>query len=123
METNKRMEALLSYLNIDAAKFAKQIGKERPQAIYDVLNGKTKNISNALCSQILSVFPQINKVWLLTGAGAMIAANNNDVNKDVVDKFSDKDVRYLIDKVIEQAEEIGKLRQQLAAITQGNSDL
>lgn len=117
METNKRMEALLSYLNIDAAKFAKQIGKERPQAIYDVLNGKTKNISNALCSQILSVFPQINKVWLLTGAGAMIAANNNDVNKDVVDKFSDKDVRYLIDKVIEQAEEIGKLRQQLAAMS------
>lgn len=111
MEANERIEALLSYLNIDAAKFAKQIGKERPQAIYDILNCKTRSISNALCSQILSVFPQVNKVWLLTGVGNMIEAPI-----EAQDKFTDKDVKYLIDKLIEQAEEIGKLRQQLAAI-------
>lgn len=66
---------LLIYSKLSAKGFAEKIGLDRPQAIYDILNGKTKGISRAMENKILSVFPEVNKTWLLTGEGEMLRSS------------------------------------------------
>lgn len=63
---------LLIYSELNAKSFSEKIGLERPQAIYDILKGKTKSISLAMQDKILSVFPELNRTWLMTGEGEML---------------------------------------------------
>ena len=66
------IEALADYLKISVAELSQKAGYERAQSFYDVLNGKTKNISPKMANNIVSAFPEINKDWLLTGNGEML---------------------------------------------------
>ena len=68
---------LLDYSELNAKQFAERIGLERPQAIYDIQKGKTKSISSSMANKILSVFPELNKSWLLSGEGNMLKSNVN----------------------------------------------
>ena len=63
---------LLDYSKLNAKQFSEKLGKKRSQAIYDIISGKTKRISEKLASQIISEFPEINRTWLLTGEGEML---------------------------------------------------
>lgn len=63
---------LLEYSMMNPKKFSEKIGLLRPQAIYDIQNGKTKNISPSMADKIISVFPEIDRGWLLTGEGEML---------------------------------------------------
>ncbi len=69
---NERMLALLKYSNMSAAKFAITIGCKTKQSVYEILNGRTKNLSPRMKSNILSYFPDVNEYWLLTGEGPML---------------------------------------------------
>lgn len=66
---SERLEKIMNDKGLNAKKFSEAIGLNRPQAIYDIMNGKTANISNTMAVKIVSVFPDINKTWLLTGDG------------------------------------------------------
>lgn len=70
--TSDIINKLLIYSKLNAKSFSEKIGLERPQAIYDILKGKTKSISLAMQDKILSVFPELNRTWLLTGEGEML---------------------------------------------------
>ena len=72
MNAAQRLEAILNYYGINAKSLSEKCGYGRPQGIYDVQNGKTKEISTTMANKILSVFPELNRVWLLTGEGNMI---------------------------------------------------
>lgn len=67
---------LLIYSELNAKSFSEKIGLERPQAIYDILKGKTKSISFAMQDKILSAFPELNRTWLMTGEGEMLKGEN-----------------------------------------------
>lgn len=69
---------LLEYSEMNPKKFSEKIGLMRPQAIYDIQNGKTKNISPGMVDKIISVFPEIDRVWLLTGEGEMLKEGAGD---------------------------------------------
>lgn len=69
---------LLEYSEMNPKKFSEKIGLMRPQAIYDIQNGKTKNISQGMVDKIISVFPEIDRVWLLTGDGEMLKEGAGD---------------------------------------------
>ena len=69
------IEALADYLKISVAELSQKAGYERAQSFYDVLNGKTKNISPKMAKNIVSAFPEVNKDWLLTGNGEMLVQN------------------------------------------------
>lgn len=73
------LTALLDHYQTNASKFSKDIGLERPQALYDVLHGKTRYISRNLQRSILKTYPEINRLWLTTGEGPM---TNIPVNND-----------------------------------------
>ena len=66
------IDTLLDELNLNPKSFADSIGLDRPQAIYDIQKGKTKSISSSMVNKILSVYPQFNMFWLLTGNGPML---------------------------------------------------
>ena len=75
MGADKKIDEILKYLGISAKAFAESLGYERPQIIYDIQKGKTKRISEDLSIKIVSVYKSINKVWLLTGEGEMLNAD------------------------------------------------
>lgn len=72
------IEALAEYLKISVAELSQKAGYERAQSFYDVLNGKTKNISPKMANNIVSAFPEINKDWLLTGNGEMLIEEDDE---------------------------------------------
>lgn len=73
------LSKLLSYSELNVKTLSEKIGLGRPQAIYDIQKGKTKNISQSMADKIISVFPDINRVWLLTGEGEMLKTLRNGV--------------------------------------------
>lgn len=72
MEGSKVLESILNHLNMRPKAFSDAIGNEKPQAIYDIQKGKTKNISESMAIKIISVFPEFNKSWLMSGDGEML---------------------------------------------------
>ena len=75
MNAAQKIDAILNHLHISAKSFADKLGYERPQIIYDIQKGKTKRISPELANKIISVFPEINRSWLLADDGEMLRAN------------------------------------------------
>lgn len=67
-----RIEELARRFELSIAEIASACKYERPQAFYDVVNEKTKNISPKMASRILSAFPSVSESWLLTGEGEML---------------------------------------------------
>ena len=78
MDTHIIMAEVVKYSGLTAAEFATKIGAKTKQAIYDVLNGKTKNISASMKGKILSCHPEINESWLLTGEGTMLKSSSSE---------------------------------------------
>lgn len=72
MTASEQIQKVLEHLNINAKAFSEMIGYKRPQIIYDIINMRTKRISEPLAIQITSVFPEISKTWLLAGEGEML---------------------------------------------------
>ena len=66
------LNKLLEYSKLNGKSFSEKIGLIRPQAIYDIQNGKTQNISASMANKIISAFPEVNKSWLFTGDGEML---------------------------------------------------
>jgi hypothetical protein len=74
----KVMNQVLEHLGIKANQLAHNIGLNRAQAIYDVLNpNKNVGISKKMAERIVEKYPQINKTYLLMGEGEML---KNDTN-------------------------------------------
>ena len=66
------IDKILDYTKLNPKSFSERIGLDRPQAIYDIQSGKTKTISPRMADKIISVFPEIDRVWLLTGEGEIL---------------------------------------------------
>ncbi|MCT4330913.1 hypothetical protein HZP13_14435 [Elizabethkingia anophelis] len=73
------LNKLSEYLNVSTAELAETIGYDRPQSLYDVINGKTKRISQKMADKILDKFPNINSVWILTGEGNMLLNESKNI--------------------------------------------
>ena len=72
MNASERIALLLEMYELNAKALSERLGMKRPQAIYDILNGKTKSITEKITIKIISVFPEVNKTWLLTGEGDIV---------------------------------------------------
>lgn len=90
---------------------------------------KAKNsIGSAILENILTTYTDLNPEWLLTGKGKMLREEDNLLNNkapasppDIVDKLFQK----LEEKEKElrvQAEEIGKLKQEIAQLKESSSN-
>ena len=72
MEANERISAILNHYGLSAKALSDKLGLDRAQAIYDILSGKTKSITEKMANKIISVFSDISKSWLMSGEGDML---------------------------------------------------
>jgi len=83
MNAGEIIGAILEIKGLNAKSFSERIGLDRPQAIYDIQKGKVRSVSAKMCDKILSVYPDLNRVWILTGEGPMfIDMVGDEVNGD-----------------------------------------
>lgn len=79
MDASNKINSLLEYLDLNAKSFSESLGYQRPQVIYDIIKGKTKRISPELANKITSVYPKINKAWLLADEGEMLKGGDEQL--------------------------------------------
>ena len=73
------IETLAEHFKVTVSELAQKAGYERAQSFYDVISGKTKNISPKMADKIVAAFPEISKDWLLTGNGSMLITQIEEV--------------------------------------------
>jgi uncharacterized coiled-coil protein SlyX len=80
MELHERIKKVVEYSGLSIPKFAVLVGFKTPQAVREILNGRTKTLSDAAQMKILQAFPGVSRSWLLTGEGEML--NNEHIEHD-----------------------------------------
>ena len=117
MTAKEVLEEVLSYTEMSVNSLASEIGLTRAQALYDIQNEKTKSITKSMADRINQKFPELSRVWLLTGEGPMMVGDNQMSRERCIDRFD----KYMIysglndNQVTKDAElsvgTIGKSRQ------------
>ncbi len=72
MTPGEKLEALARHFGLNIKELSERCGYVRPQALYDVTSGKTRNVSPKMANKIFAAFPQVNRAWLLQGEGRML---------------------------------------------------
>lgn len=87
--------------------------------------GGESEIGGDKIAKILTVFPEINPIWLLTGQGEMLAGASTSVsapqeadNSFLYNMYKEKEA-----KIEAQAEQIGALKQQVKTLEKQLEDL
>ena len=111
---------ILEYSGLNPKSFSEKIGLDRPQAIYDIQKGKTKNISPNMADKIVSAFPEINRTWLLTGEGEMLNPTpgitqhqNGGSNNSQTVTMGQADVGRFLDEIAAQRRMTEKAQEQI----------
>lgn len=76
MSNWERLEKVIQYLGFNVNSFAKEIGLNRAERLYQIKRGNYA-ISKNLASTIAVHFPDINEAWLITGEGNMLKDGDN----------------------------------------------
>ena len=90
MNQRERIEELPNLLGMNLNEIAQRIGEPNGTKFYQILNNRN-GISKNLSSKILTTFPQINEIWLLTGKGEKL---NYEIKHNVI-----KEENYVLGKV------------------------
>lgn len=80
----QRLEQVLYWTGLSTYDFAKRIGMENPQELYRLRQEKG-GISNALADRIHAAYPQLSRLWLLSGIGCMFCGDEPD--REVILQF------------------------------------
>ena len=100
--------------------FAKRLGYSRSQTLYDILNGKSAPSYDFFHKFAISEFSAIVSLrWLLTGMGEAkeVTCSDNIENINQAEPPS-----FLIEKIAEQAEEIGRLKVRIEELERHRGD-
>lgn len=122
MTAKETINAILLQENITGAQLAKDIGLSRPQAVYDILNGKVVKVSARMANLIHSAKPMYNLDWLLTGEGDMLNAGISAASIKTERPNEQVDSLTVINRLIEinaqKDAEIRRLRQAYELLAQ-----
>lgn len=66
-----RLERVIRWANKTPNAFARHIGLARGENLYQIKRGNN-GISLKLAERIVQLFPEVNRLWLLTGEGEML---------------------------------------------------
>lgn len=80
MDLSERIQALIDYSGLNVTQFAASVGFTTPQAVREMLKGRTKMLSHKSYELLMSAFPEINGTWLLTGEGSMLNSTTHTTN-------------------------------------------
>ncbi len=74
----QRISSLLEYLKLSKNALGLSIGDKNGMRFQYILNGRNKNVSEKLASDITEAHPNINYAWLLHGKGTMLKNNHKE---------------------------------------------
>lgn len=72
MDAQQLITSILDYLRVSPTEFARNIGLERAQAIFDMRDGKTKTVSRRMAERIKEAYPAFSAAWIAKGEGEML---------------------------------------------------
>lgn len=78
IQLKDRIKALMDISGMSIPEFSKHLGLKSPNAIREILNGRTKTLSDAMGIHILFTYPNINPNWLNNGIGDMFNDEQNE---------------------------------------------
>lgn len=85
------LEELLRYVNLNSSQLAEKIGISA-QSFYDIKSDKKKKrITKGLADRICKFYPEIDKVYLMTGEGSLLLNTQDLPNSrlyDILENFS-----------------------------------
>lgn len=117
----ERFNEVLRYTKTNVKTLSERLGYARPQGLYDVAAGRTKNISQDLARKIVTAFPEISQAWLLSGEGEMLKEPPGEENvagvtipQELVRMFTNMTESARI-----QEENIAKLAEMVNRLTGG----
>lgn len=70
----QRIESIIKWANMSTNYFARYIGLPRGENLYQIKRGNN-GISRDVANRIVEKFPQISKLWVLTGEGQMFVSS------------------------------------------------
>ena len=105
------LERIALHLHISIAELSEKVGYERPQAFYDVINGKTKGISSKIANRIKAVYPEFTLDWILTGRGSML--NTESIAPKIPSENENEVIKELRSTIISQQKTIDRLTEML----------
>ncbi len=73
-----RLRLVIERSGMTINSFARHIGLMRSESLYQIKRGNN-GISSNLVDRIVAKFPEVNKVWLLTGYGSMFSDGVSDM--------------------------------------------
>lgn len=110
-EISARVAEMIERLAETPNSFAKALGYSRAQTIYDIISGKSAPSYDFFRKiAIAEISASINIYWLLTGEGHIFKQTDVDIKKEII---TPTDTSLFIDKIAEQAAEIGRLQEQI----------
>lgn len=111
-EISARVEELVKILGETPNSFAIKLGYNRSQTIYDIISGKSAPSYDFFRKFALSEYSEtISLKWLLTGNGEAKIERNYD--EEQIKVLQNQPQPFLIEKIAEQAEEIGRLKARI----------
>lgn len=97
MNDSDRLKLLLDFFDLTASRFAKEIGMDRPGAVFYILSGRN-GISKPMQKDILHRFPDVSPDWLATGDGDMFRPES-DILSPEPRAYTQEDIRSLVGSV------------------------
>ncbi len=73
----EKITQILDYFQLKKSEFAQKIGV-KDMHIYDLLRGQIGNLPRETLEKIVRAFPEISPLWLITGNGSMLNADNTN---------------------------------------------
>jgi transcriptional regulator with XRE-family HTH domain len=102
---SERITKILELKNLNARTFAKAIGCNTVQAIYDLTSGKTQSLSANMQNKITSYVPDLSIEWLLTGEGEMLKSAAKEAAASIPTSTVSLEKLYaLIEQLVKQGE-------------------
>lgn len=69
---------IMQKYHINARNLSQKLGIT-PTQMSRYCNGATPRLSNSVIEKVLDNYPELSRVWLLTGEGAMLKGDNNTI--------------------------------------------
>jgi len=98
MNTRDRLERILEHTGTTYNSFSKAIGLKRSQNLYDIRDGKVKNFSKGLTSDMVKQYPDLNVTWLISGEGEMLNTkthSNTEAEPNIPTDYMEQIDKYL----------------------------
>lgn len=122
-EISARVAEMIEILDETPNSFAKRLGYSRSQTLYDILSGKSAPSYDFFHKFATSEFSAIVSLrWLLTGIGEVKEVTCPDNIYNINKAEQAEPPSFLIEKIAEQAEEIGRLKARIEELERHRGD-